>query len=334
MGSVKIIHLLAMIDYPPIVDLHCDLLAYLSDVEGATPIDDNDDIGCSLPKLYEGYVALQTMAIYSATGPESVASGIKQSDIFASMMEEYPDLVVAFDDTNDILSDGRTVCIAAIENASGFCDEHQSLDDGFNQLEYIREQTGSLLYISMTHDHENRFGGGNTTAIGLKPDGEVLLDYLDGQCIAIDLAHTSDALAYDILKYIDSKHLDIPVMASHSNMRSVQNHARNLPDELVQEIIRREGIIGINFYREFVAPDNPWALIEHIQYALDQGGERAVCFGTDYFFNPNGEDFFLEFGDSRTIQVLVGELYDCLEENQVTRLCYGNALEFIQRVIP
>lgn len=200
----------------PLIDLHCDLLAYLTSITDATPLDDDGTIGCSFPALYEGNIALQTMAIYSATGEGSVASGIEQSDTFAEMLEEYPDLVVGFDDfddTDDILSDGRVVCIAAIENASGFCDETQSLDEGFEQLEYIREQTGSLLYISMTHDHENRFGGGNTTDVGLKPDGKVLLEYLDGQSIAIDLAHTSDALAYDILNYIDKKKLDIPVMA-------------------------------------------------------------------------------------------------------------------------
>ncbi len=320
----------------PLVDLHCDLLAYLANVADASAFDDDGSIGCSIPALSDGKVALQTMAIYSATGENSVGSGIEQSDLFADLMEEYPDYVVAFDDftdTDDILSDGRIVCISAIENASGFCDEQQDLDEGFEQLEYIREQTGSLLYISMTHDHENRFGVGNTTKVGLKPDGEILLDYLDGQRIAIDLAHTCDALAGDILNYIDRRNLDIPIIASHSNMRAIQPHARNLPDEYVQEIIRRDGVIGINFYREFVSLDDPWALIDHIEYALDQGGEHALCFGTDYFFSPDGEDFFSDFSDSRSIQVLVEELFTTLDDDQISRLCYGNAMAFIQRVI-
>ncbi len=59
----------------------------------------------------------------------------------------------------------------------------------------------------MTHHTENRFGGGNFSEVGLKEDGKVLLDYLTDKNIVIDLAHTSDALAFGILNYIDHKKL-------------------------------------------------------------------------------------------------------------------------------
>jgi membrane dipeptidase len=317
----------------PIIDLHCDLLAYMSSIDSADAF--SDEINCSIPALLEGNIVLQTLALYSATNDNSVSSATDQAHYFSDLMEEFPDYVVPFDEMtshHDILTDGRIVCIAAIENASGFCDEEQDLDEAWEQLEDIQDHTGSLLYISMTHDHENRFGGGNMSDIGLKPDGEELLMYMNGERIAIDLAHTSDALAMDILDYIDRYNLDIPIMASHSNMRSICNVPRNLPDEYIKEIIDRGGVIGINFFREFISEDNPLVLVDHVLHCLDLGGENALCFGSDFFYSPEGDDFFEEFSDSSSVQTLVRALRPHVSAATLRKFCYGNALDFMRRV--
>src|SRR5690606_14145701 len=130
---------------------------------------------------------------------------------------------------------------------------------------------------------ENRFGGGNfTPGVGLKPDGEELLRYLSSRRIALDLAHTSDATAYDLLTFIDRHSLDVPVIASHANFRAVHDNPRNLPLELVQEVVRRQGLIGINFLKKFVNPTRPEALLDHIGYGLAHA-RQALCFGADFF---------------------------------------------------
>ena len=73
---------------------------------------------------------------------------------------------------------------------------------------------------------------------------KVLIDYLSDKKIAIDLAHTSDQLAHDIFNYTAQRNYKIPILASHSNFRSVYPNNRNLPDELVKELIARKGLIG------------------------------------------------------------------------------------------
>ncbi len=90
----------------------------------------------------------------------------------------------------------------------------------------------------MTHHGENRFGGGNSTGIGLKKDGEALLEYISEKKIAIDLSHTSDALAGDILNYIVKNKLGLSVLASHSNFRgcvfsSAKFTRRNCPGNCI-----------------------------------------------------------------------------------------------------
>ena len=72
-------------------------------------------------------------------------------------------------------------------------------------------------------NQENRFGGGNASDVGLKREGELFLEYLGGKGVAIDLAHPSDALAHDILNYIDKKSLKVTPIASHSNFRVIKD---------------------------------------------------------------------------------------------------------------
>ena len=49
----------------PVADIHCDLLSYLEDAEGADEM--GSEIGCAVPFLQQGNVRLQVMAIFSAT---------------------------------------------------------------------------------------------------------------------------------------------------------------------------------------------------------------------------------------------------------------------------
>ena len=79
------------------------------------------------------------------------------------------------------------------------------MQEAFVRLDTLIREIGPILYISLTHHGENRFGGGNKADAGLKDDGEALLDYIDGKHIAIDLSHTSDALAHGIVNHIDRK---------------------------------------------------------------------------------------------------------------------------------
>ena len=224
------------------LDLHCDLTAYLLQPYFSP----NGDVRCSVDKLFAGNVKMQVMAFYSATEKGSVDEVKEQLKHYRNLLN-LPG-VYEFSPDKAELKDGLGI-IAAVENASGLCEEDQPVEDAFKNLDWLISQA-KIMYVGLTHHLENRFGGGNFTQTGLKDDGKRLIEYLDGRKIAVDLSHTSDQLAYGILNFIDQHHLDIPVLASHSNMRAVFDHNRNLPDELVTEIVNRGGLIGLNFVRE------------------------------------------------------------------------------------
>jgi membrane dipeptidase len=324
----------------PVIDLHCDLLAHMLNMPDPDPFK-REGIACSFPALAEGNVKLQVMAIFTATNKGSAALALKQSEIFASFLAKYPDdctLIHDLETLRQITTSSKLGMIAAIENASGFCEEDEPLELGFERLEQIISNTTRILYIGFTHHAENRFGGGNNSAAGLKEDGKALLHYLNGKKIAVDFSHASDALAHDILDYLSDHKLDIPILASHSNYRKIFNHVRNLPDDIASEIIRRGGIIGVNFLRAFVNNEDPNVLYAHINHGIKLGGKNSICFGADYFCTDHHPDrsrvpfYFKEHEDASRYPSINESISQQVTPGAVEGISSKNVLNYLSEI--
>ena len=160
-----------------------------------------------------------------------------------------------------------------------------------------------------------------------------------GKGLPVDLAHTSDKLAHDLLNYIDAHSLDIPVIASHSNFRSIWAHVRNLPGELVKEVVRRKGLIGMNFLRLYIHESDPDFLIRHISFGLKtEVALEQLAFGADFFYRPALEGpersplFFPEHEDAGKYPFILEELArQGAAATTLAKLSYQNVLDFISR---
>jgi membrane dipeptidase len=323
-----------------VADSHCDLLSYLYYENGHQY---DAAARCSIPQLAEGNVLLQTLAIFTNTADtQSSQAGIGQSEIFANLLIEEEDKVFSvtnLDDLEELEDENRIGLIASIENASGFWAEHESMEEGIENLETIIENTGRIFYISLTHHHKNRFGGGNYTRTGLLDDGRRLLDYLAGRNIAIDFSHTSDALAYDILNYITVENLDLKVMASHSNFRAVYQNKRNLPTEIAQEILERGGIIGLNWIKSFLGRSKT-KYFEHLAYGLSLQAENQLCMGSDLFYFEQPDDkpnlnFFESYQTASDIPDFIDEIisHNLLNDRQLVNFTKNNLLNFLEKLM-
>jgi membrane dipeptidase len=320
----------------PIADLHCDLLSYLE--KGMrTPYD--SVVRCSVSQLRAGKVKYQVLAVFAETGLNSVKHGLAQLAIYKNLPALYPK-VFSHSEKLQAKQSNKIPVLMAFEGASAFCAEDEPIEVGLQRLKSIIKEIAKPVYISLTWNTENRFGGGTLTTTGLKEDGKRLLEELHQQGIAIDLSHASDALAYDILNYMDQQQLDLPIVASHSNSRVVHPVPRNLPDDIAQEIFHRNGLIGLNFYRPFVGADESF-FVKHLAHWIALGGKKHVCFGADFFYE---QDFTLAFGHgvkdlffphfqdascySRLLSLFHKELH--LSEDELEGLASKNLLRFWQ----
>ena len=64
---------------------------------------------------------------------------------------------------------------------------------------------------------------------------------LNQRAILPDVSHVSDDAVLHVLDVSKA-----PVVASHSSCRAICDHPRNLPDALVREIARRDGVVMAN----------------------------------------------------------------------------------------
>lgn len=316
-----------------IADLHCDLLGYLAINQSHSPFDGHSR--CSIPQMQKGNVYFQTLAIYSKTEKDSVASGMRQIAFF----EQLPQL------TGGMMSphskkEGAIRVVPAVENLSTIIGEDEPFEKGLQRFAEAEKKIGPFLYVSLTWNDENRFGGGNATDIGLKEDGKVFLDFLaERKWTAIDFSHTSDRLAADILNYIGQRKLSLTPIASHSNYRSVHKHPRNLPDEFAREIFQRGGVIGLNFVRGFTG-SQPADFIRHVEHALNLGGEDHLCLGADFFPDddiPPELDylkpfFFPSLEDSSCYPEVFQLLAARFPQMILQKIAHENALHFIEKI--
>lgn len=143
------------------------------------------------------------------------------------------------------------------------------------------EQIYSLgfRFAMLTWNYENCYacGASSDQHRGLTEEGKELAKYLIDQGIILDISHLSDQGAEDLMTLTDA-----PIIASHSNVRSVCPRPRNLPEGLIRELIRRQGLIGINFFAPFVG-ENPQVedLLRHMDVILSLGGEDVLALGGD-----------------------------------------------------
>lgn len=331
-----------MTDTLPIIDLHCDLLVYLQSKNLATAYD--DDVNCSIPQMISGGVKTQICAVYAnGDDPLCAERGRRQVNIFNRLPEKYMGTFRFvdrdwWDEMNKIPLIG---IMPAIESASSMCTNEEPLEKLFARLQYIEDNSCKIAYISLTWNESNRFGGGALNPGGLKEDGKELLKWMDRHHTPVDLSHTSDQLAYDILNYIDQNQLKIPVIASHSNCRAVTDAERNLPDELIKEIFKRDGIVGINFMRKFIGKESIHGFSDHLDHLFKLGGEDRVVMGADFFYGqdkkspyytPIEEQYHPECRNASCYPTVINLWRDRLKlsDEQLNKVAHGNAARFFK----
>lgn len=171
------------------------------------------------------------------------------------------------DDMKEAHAQGKAAVFLAVEDVSVM----GSLAGQIREL--------GFRFAMLTWNYENAFGCGAVTdqSKGLTKEGREMAKQLLDQQMILDISHLSDQGVEDLFQLTDQ-----PVIASHSNVREVCNHPRNLKKEQIQELIRRKGLIGMNFYQEFVARRPKLTdLLRHMDIVLKMGGEDVLVLGGD-----------------------------------------------------
>lgn len=134
--------------------------------------------------------------------------------------------------------------------------------------------------MGLTWNHRNFVADGVDEPYGLTSFGKEVIKEMERIGMIIDVSHLNTTGFDDVLAYTEK-----PFIASHSNSRKILNHPRNLFDGQIDEIVKRGGFIGLNFYSAFIGEDDSdlrHDLLEHIDYMLNRGCENVLGLGADF----------------------------------------------------
>ncbi|MCO5986603.1 dipeptidase [Actinoallomurus spadix] len=135
-----------------------------------------------------------------------------------------------------------------------------------------------------TYNYRNAAGSGCMDAEdeGLTAYGRAMVREMNRVGIVADGSHSSIRTGLELCEVSTG-----PVIYSHTCMRSVWEHERNITDEQARACAATGGVIGISGVGVFLGPNDISldALLRHLEYAIELVGPDHVGIGTDYPFD-------------------------------------------------
>lgn len=160
--------------------------------------------------------------------------------------------------------------------------------EGLKAIEDDIELIDTLYMLGVRHamltwNEKNELAGGaaHEGEGGLTDKGKNIIKRMEALGMIIDVSHTNEQTFWDIAAITEK-----PIIASHSNCRSLCDVPRNLSDEALKEIKRHNGVVGINSYKEFIDKDHSRQTMQrigdHIDHMVEIMGIDNVGFGFDF----------------------------------------------------
>ena len=231
-----------------LIDLHCDTLTdckYSSGL-GTDTLDDPQRV-LSLSSIPEGVHWAQFYAIFipdECRGEDAIRYYEANRDNFIRQMDKFSDRVKhcrTCADMEEAFQSNRTAAFLSVENGS-------ALAGDLDRVRLLAED--GVKAITLTWNGENEIGSGHVSEHGLSDFGKKLIPELEKYHILADVSHLNDAGFADLLEVAQK-----PFTATHSNARAVAPHKRNLTDDMIREMVRRECLIGLNYFVAFLRED-------------------------------------------------------------------------------
>ena len=242
-----------------------------------------------LPRMREGGLDAEFIAIYMDREPRpgmAVKRALGQIDAIRAICAKYPkDIALATTaaEVRTIVESGRVAALVALEGGYMIEDDIRVL----RMFHALGVRSMTLTHSFNTHWADSSGTGQPVTPVhgGLSPFGRVIVAEMNRIGMVVDVTHVSDETFYDALQATKA-----PVIASHSSVDAVKEHARNMSDDMLRALARNGGVIQIDAVIRYIDPverqQTPLSVfIDHIMHAVTVAGPDHVGIGLDYGYD-------------------------------------------------
>ncbi len=302
-----------------IVDLHCDALLKLWE-DRSRSYTNSKDIQANYNRLKKGNVKVQLFAIFiepDVPFDQKYQQALEQIDLFHREVVQKHSNMIKINHWNEIetLTEGQIGAILTLEGADAFGNDITKLRTLYSL---------GVKSLGLTWNNANLVadGVGEPRGAGLTSFGFEVVKLNNEYQVLTDVSHLSEKGFWDVIEVAK-----YPI-ATHSNAKAVCNHRRNLTDEQIRALIKKQGLLGIVFHQLFVTGKeqaNITDVIKHIDHVAALGGENHLCFGSDF----DGIDLFVKgLENAACYQTIINELLNYYSEDFVRGIAFNNFLRY------
>ena len=210
-------------------------------------------------------------------------------------------------------------------------EEGGAIDGSLEALRCLYEL--GVRAMTLTWSNRNDIADGineEATGSGLTLFGKQVVAEMNRLGMLVDVSHISTAGFWSVIETSTK-----PIIATHSNAKSLCSHPRNLNDEQIKALAQNGGLAGITFAGQFLEEDWHNACIEsvykHIDYMLNLiGNDDHIGFGSDFDgishppYNIQGVQDY---------KPLVEHLSKYYSDETINKITHQNVINLLQKVL-
>lgn len=249
------------------------------------------DLQVNLEKMQSGGLDAAFFIVYVGQTERTVsnyvqaqADAMTKFDAIHRMTETYPEIIGLAESADDVVrlvEEGKLVAAIGIENGYvigtdlGLLDRYYALGARYMTLVHNGHND-----IADSAQPEEDFGDAEAEHGGISDFGERVIRRMNELGIMVDISHASKTSALEAMELSAA-----PVIASHSSVRALTDHVRNLDDETLMRLRDDGGVVQIVAYPSYIGTDEPKTvsdLVDHIDYAVELIGIDHVGISSDF----------------------------------------------------
>jgi membrane dipeptidase len=260
------------------VDTHCDTPMQM--IKPGFNIRDEHQAPKSrvdLPRMKSGGLDAMFFAAFTGQKPRTEENYAKaysianqMIDSLHSMVRDNSDLAtlaLRADDLARIEKTGKRAVYIGIENGFPIAKDITRVE------EYYKK---GVRYITLCHSYHNDICDSSSDAkpaehSGVSEFGKQVIAEMNRLGMMVDVSHASDKSFFDVLEFSKA-----PVIASHSSVRAVAKHNRNMTDEMIKKLAGKGGVIQICLLDDYIKePDTTSVKFRRMKQVMKKYREGA-----------------------------------------------------------
>lgn len=210
-------------------------------------------------------------------------------------------------------------------------EEGGAIDGSLEALRCLYEL--GVRAMTLTWSNRNDIADGineEATGSGLTLFGKQVVEEMNRLGMLVDVSHISTAGFWSVIETSTK-----PIIATHSNAKSLCSHPRNLNDEQIKALAQNDGLAGITFAGQFLEEDWRNACIEsvykHIDYMLNLiGNDDHIGFGSDFDGISHPPYNIQGVQDYKPLIEYLSKYYS---DETINKITHQNVINLLQKVL-